>query len=149
MSTITWPQVLIAVVAALGFLLSLYNFLVSRLEKRPRLVVTSGFAIAASPSAGAYYTFMIANHGRIDVFVSQLYLEIRDERMFFPDLRSERSLQGKVEPGEAVTFFQETDPLHQVLRNKGFTGQQTFPLVVENALGNRFSGKFKVDVGAY
>lgn len=89
---ITWPQVVIAAVAALGFLLSLYNFWIARLEKRPKLVVASGLGIAASSRAEAFHTFTIANHGRIDVFLSQLYLEIGDQRMFFPVLRSERPL---------------------------------------------------------
>ncbi len=146
MSTITWPQVVVAAVAALGFLLSLYNFWVSRLEKKPKLAVVSGFAIAASPSAEAFHTFTIANHGRIDVFVSQLHLEVGTRRMFFPDLRSERPLGSKLEPGEAITFFQEAIPLHQALRESGFTGPQTFPLVAEHALGNRFSSKFEADL---
>lgn len=144
---ITWPQLVTAVVAALGFLLSLYNFWIARREKRPKLVVASGFALAASPRAEAFYTFTVANHGRIDVFVSQLYLEVGEQRVFFPDLRSERPLGSKLVPGEAITFFQESDPLHQVLRDNGFTGAQTFPLVSEDALGNRFSSGFKVDLG--
>lgn len=146
MSTITWPQVVVAAVAALGFLLSLYNFWVNRLEKKPKLAVASGFAIAASPSAEAFHTFTIANHGRIDVFLSQLYLEIGSQRMFFPDLRSERPLGSKLEPGEAITFFQAAAPFHQALKDNGFTGPQTFPLVAEDALGNRFSSKFEADL---
>ena len=145
---ITWPQAVIAVVATLGFLLSLYNFWVARLEKRPKLVVTPGFSAVASP-ADAFHTFTIANHGRIDVFLSQLYLEVGTRRLFFPDLRSGRPLGSKLEPGEAITFFQEAAPIHQALRDNGFTGLQTFPLVAEDALGNRFSSKLKTDLDAH
>ena len=144
---ITWPQLVTAVVAALGFLLSLYNFWVARLEKRPKLAVAVGFGFAASPRGGAFYTFTVANHGRVDVFPSQLYLEVGDQRVFFPDLRSEQRLGSKLEPGGAITFFQDSDPLHQVLRGNGFTGPQSFPLIAEDALGNRFSNSFKVDLG--
>ena len=149
MGAISWPQVVIAVVAALGFLLSLYNFWVARLEKRPKLVVKSGFAIAASSAAEAFHAFTIANHGAIDVFLSQLYVEAGTRRIFFPDLRSERSLGSKLEPGEAITFFQEAAPFHEVLKDNGFTGPQRFPLIAEDALGNRFSSKLKVDPDAY
>ncbi|MDP9480339.1 MAG: hypothetical protein M3R38_32535 [Actinomycetota bacterium] len=97
---ITWPQAMVAVVAALGFLLSLYNFWVARLEKRPKLVVTPGFSVVALP-ADAFHTFTVANHGRIDVFLSQLYLEVGTQRMFFPDLTA---VFVKIDPlgGEAV-----------------------------------------------
>ncbi len=139
---------MVAVVAALGFLLSLYNFWVARLEKRPKLVVTPGFSVVALP-ADAFHTFTVANHGRIDVFLSQLYLEVGTQRMFFPDLRSGRSLGSKLEPGEAITFFQEATPLHEALKDDGFTGLQTFPLVAEDALGNRFISKFKADLDAH
>lgn len=145
---ITWPQTLIAVVAALGFLLSLYNFWVARLEKRPKLVVAPGF-YAGDSSSEACHTFTVANHGRIDVFLSQLYLEVGTRRMFFPDLRSVRPLGSKLEPGEAITFFQEAAPFHQALKDNGFAGLQTFPLVAEDALGNRFISKFKADLDAH
>ncbi len=58
-------------------------------------------------------------------------------------------MQGKVEPGEAVSFFQETEPLHQKLREKGYAGLQTFSLIVEDSLSNRYRGDFKIDVGSY
>ncbi|MDP9480338.1 MAG: hypothetical protein M3R38_32530 [Actinomycetota bacterium] len=55
----------------------------------------------------------------------------------------------KLEPGEAITFFQEATPLHEALKDDGFTGLQTFPLVAEDALGNRFISKFKADLDAH
>lgn len=58
-TVITWPQVVIAAVAALGFLLSLYNFWIARWEERPKLVIASGFGFAASPRAEPFYSLTV------------------------------------------------------------------------------------------
>ena len=148
MSGVTLPQVVIAIVAVLGLGLSIYNFIVNVREKRPKLVVTPGFAPAIASHERAMHTITITNYGKVNVFVSQMYIEIGESRTFFPRLEGYRPLQSRLEPGEGLTLFQDVDPLHTVLRNRGFVGPQTFPLIVEDALGNRYRCDFEVDLGA-
>ncbi len=146
MSGVTLPQIVIAIVAVLGLGLSIYNFIVNVREKRPKLVVTPGFAPVTATHERAMYTFTITNYGKVNVFVSQMYLEVGEGRTFFPRLEGHRPLQSRLEPGEGLTLFQDVDPLHTVLRNQGFVGPQTFPLIVEDALGNRYRHDFGVDL---
>ncbi|MDP9439875.1 MAG: hypothetical protein M3P49_14230 [Actinomycetota bacterium] len=138
-----WARIVTASVALLAFGLSVYNFWERRRESKPSLRVTSGFGIV--PRGGPYTLLIVANPGKVNVFLSQLYLELGEGRMFFPHLEGERPFPCKVEPGEAVTFFQETNPLHEKLRSLGYARERGFPLVAEDALENRYTHILKTD----
>ncbi|MBA3388118.1 MAG: hypothetical protein H0U02_01995 [Rubrobacter sp.] len=91
--------------------------------------------------------FNVTNTGKVTVTVSTIYLELPgDQRMLFPWLEGERPLPCRVEAGEKSIFWQRFKETQDKLRDEGYSGSLPIVVVIEDAVGNRYTKQTKFRV---
>jgi len=144
-----WPTVTTALVALYGAILSSYNALAARKEKRPqvRVSVSFGVKVCGSPliggEAGPPLLFVEAsNPGRRTVTLSSLGLLLAKKRQLFLDPHSEgMPFPYDLEPGKSYRMWVAASRLASWLKQEGLQGKVKLVGFYDDAVGNRYRSR--------
>lgn len=130
-------SLIVAVLSAVGGLI--YKQL-DRRDKRPYLEVETALGKLTFTSDELMMFFNVINVGQAPVTISAIYLDLPDDqRLLFPYLRGERALPCRLEPGEKCHFWHGYRQARDSLRGEGYSGSLPVTVVIEDALGNRYT----------
>ncbi len=143
-----WAQVTTAIVAALGFLLSLFNLYLRRRDNRARLRIEKSEGFRTLMPDTPLMVFNVANAGKVPVTVSSIYLALRGDRnLWLPDLRSGdegKNIPCRLEPGEPALFFHDLQEIARSLVEEGYRGTIRAKVVVQDGLGRKHKKRIKI-----
>jgi hypothetical protein len=139
----TW-QIVNSVIASSAFGLSLYNFVLSRRDKRPKLKVQVSQSVRTDRDQ-PYLLIEVVNPKEASNFVQGLSVPLRGGRtMVFPLIEGEKQIPCEVKPREALRFWVPLPGVAKVLQEAGYPPKATIKVVAKDGLGKEYKGKMKI-----
>jgi hypothetical protein len=143
-----WTQVTTAIVAALGFVLSLFNMYLRWRDNRTRLRIEESAGVHTWMTDTPLLVFNVANAGKVPITVSSIHLALRGDRnLWLPHLRSGhegKHIPCRLEPGEPAPFFHEMAEIARTLVEEGYRGTVRAKVVVQDGLGKKHKKRIKI-----
>lgn len=138
-------QVLTALLAIYGALLSTYTFWATRRDKRRRVDVAISFGFLTLPQGLSPEMMLIkyANPGHVTVTINSPGLELPDGRTlaFFRGKTSDVTFPHALEPGKGCTIWNPAGDLVEQLVENGFSGTVRLVPFCRDQIGTTFKGK--------
>jgi hypothetical protein len=129
------------VVAALGLVLSIYNAIQARRDKRPRLRVhvSFGFLTFGPQLSDQKIFFEVGNpwHQTITLVRMCIPLPSKGSLAFF-QLEGDRQMPVVLTPGTSARFWLNSDQLHAKTVEAGIGHHEKFQVLACDALGNEY-----------
>jgi len=143
-----WAQVTTATVAALGFLLSLFNLYLRWRDNRSRLRIEKSEGFRTLMPDTPLMILSIANAGKVPLTVSSVFLELRGkQRMVLPYLQSGyegKEIPCRLEPGEPALYYHDISEIARTLLEAGYSGTAKLKVVAEDGLGKKHKIRTKI-----
>lgn len=146
--------IVVAAAALYGAVLSTFNLVVSRREKRPRLEVTfaDGVEVRGGQVGGRQVFIQVANIGQRPATVNAPRLRIPNggQILFWPSERSDTKFPCDLQEGRSCKIWEDRAEIIAALTRSGFTGKLELFAEVDDAVGHTFRSKkpIVVEVGA-
>lgn len=140
MSTI---EIITAVIAIYGALLSTVTFALHKLEKRQRIKVKLwlGF-VAVGPSNPEDVVIMeAANAGSVAVHLSNCCIRLPDKQQFVARFHYDKPLPVTISPGESVQAFLASEKFMETLKKNDYPTIVTVSAEFSNKAGKVFRSK--------
>lgn len=146
-------DVVTAIVAVAGLILSVYNLYASRRDKSPRLIskMSNGF-LTSGPEVSSPMLFLeIANAGEKEVKISAVEVAIGKHRVIsFGGITGTKNVPFELPPGESVKFWIPLEEFATSLRKQNVYGNIKARACFRDAIGNEYlSKKFPIRLDAW
>jgi hypothetical protein len=142
-------DIVVALAAFGGFLLSLYNFFIQRRAQRPTLTakVSSGLLTFGPNLSDPMLLMEVANPGDKKVVVSGVEIPLGQKKMVFPKMHGTKTMPFELHPGENASFWTPLREFAVSLKQEGFRGKVKVRACFRTAVGqNFFSRANTIDV---
>ena len=144
MEIITLGQVIVAVVAIYGAVISTITFFSRRNEKQRQLKVrfSNGFTIFGQNFSELMLIIEVSNPGFRDVTINVPSLILPDRKpVVFPNPQSNVRFPYKLEEGTKCMVWTEMKDLAQNLKENGYTGILKIDAEVDDGAGRRYKSR--------
>jgi hypothetical protein len=144
MENVNWSQILTAIVAIYGAILSTMIFTSRRREKQRRLKVnfSNGFLTYAHNLSKAMLFITISNPGNRDVTINVPSISLPDGKpLVFPNPQSNVSFPYKLEEGTECKIWTEIKDLARQLKENWYYGIIRLKAKVEDGSGQIYKSK--------
>lgn len=138
---LTTPEVVTAVVAVIGLVLSVYNTVQARRDKRPKLKVRAYFGfVGLGPAVSDYKIFFdVGNGWNQTITLISICIPFPDKRsMAFPSLEGTQHMPVALSPGSSTLFWHSSDNLEGQMVKEGIGPHEKFRVMARDALGNEY-----------
>jgi len=143
---------------ALGFLLSIYVFVVYRRDKRPRLNVAIGRSVAITQEADGlppielfYIDISNPSDRRIKVLSIQIeyverlgFFRRRVSRNIYPHFQSEENFPFIMPTGDNTSFVSDMDEFSNWLTEEKVSGKIQVKAIINDATGNQYRSRLLI-----
>ncbi len=136
--------IITAVVAIAGLALSIYNFYISRRDRKPALIakISNGWLASSSELSEVMLLLEIANSGEKKVNISSVEIAWDKKRAFvFGGMSGTRNIPFELLPGENANFWTPFHEFALTLRKEGVTGKAKLKACFTDALGSKYYSK--------
>ena len=147
MDKVTWPQIITAIVAVYGAIMSTITFIINRKEKIRQISVTfsNGSLVYTSNNRSDLMLFItVANPGNRPVTINVPRIRLPNKRTFvFPNPQSNVNFPHRLEDGADCVIWIDMELLARQLKSSGFKGRIKLIAEVNDATGKIYSSKKK------
>ncbi len=138
MTTSDLRDLVTAIVAVAGLILSLYVLYLRQREKRPRVTTTLAIGfLPRGPDLGNPMLLMtVANPGERKVIITGVEIDLGDRKAVFPwGIQGTQRLPFELRPGESATFWTPVREFALRMAEQGFTGTVQVRACSRDAVG--------------
>ena len=141
-------QIITAIVAVLGFFLSIFSLYIQQNDRKPSIKVTTSYSFVTSQGLGIIspdlFSTNALNVGHVPVHLSGCGILLPDKKLFQfvgPDQYTEKSLPKTLLPGESITISRSLPSIMIDLKNKGNSGDIRVYSYFRDQIDNTYDGK--------
>lgn len=152
MTTSDFGVIITAAVAVAALGLSIFNFYLSRHDKRPQLrtKIANGFITQGSDISETMLTLDVANSGEKQVIVSSVEVLLGllgKEKAMFTNIEGSQTFPFALPPGQNASFWIPIEKFAGDLQRRGYKGKVRIKGNFRDAIGNNYkSKKFTIDL---
>ena len=139
-----WAQLVTAIVAVYGAVLSTLNLLNIKKEKRRQLSIkmSKGWLTIPTGLSGDMFIIEVANPGYRPVTIGTPYIKLPDKgSLFFLMPTAEVQFPHELQEGKRCLLWVEEAEVKRSLKGKGYSGKVTLRAEVSDQTGKRYRGK--------
>ena len=141
-------DIVVALVAIGGFVLSVYGLYLRRKEKRPYLTarLSSGFLTYGSDLSEPMVMLEVANPGEKSVVVAAVEIDLGGRKAVFPNIEGTEKIPFDLQSGRSASFWTPIRAFAASLRREGFRGTIKIRARFRDAVGNAYySGRIPLN----
>ncbi|MGA2698240.1 MAG: hypothetical protein ABSE74_01190 [Methanoregula sp.] len=147
-------QIVIAIVAVAGLVLSIFNFYLQWRDNKPRIKVTITSCFVTTPgieTSPLLLAFTALNIGKIPVKLSSCGVNLPNGKILHlvgKDQYSINQLPFTLMPGEDFIIYREYETIVQNIRSEGFRGIIKIIAFYRDKIDNKYTSK-KTDINVF